>query len=432
MMQGLPEQINGEAGILQRGKQPRPLEDGNWVCDDPSCSNVNYPRRTECNKCGKQRGPLGDAVVKAYIETIKIARELTPAPGLSPHLVSGASERHHGGILARGMLPHLSNADVPAQGGGISISPGGSSHMSVGEMEPWMNTSGFEGPGPLLPSFASHYVTGDGGLLGRRSTLSAATEGKRLAEQLVASFAASTDPVGDAGECLASAALWLQTMKSRMQSGGGDSAGGLATSSISGLGSSSVAAGGSLGSLRSQAPLNGVNNMLQQQQQPLPYLSGPGASSNVGSPGSGGLGSLAINSGSGISHSNHLLGSSLVGRVSNNNAPPGAMGSLLGSRGIMGRPAVRFEDFKDRPSDFLREFGDPAAVNATAMGGGQRPEPGVNGNWECEECKNVNFPRRTNCFQCHKRRGLKGDDIVRKYVRSLIEDPSSSSNNIRN
>jgi hypothetical protein len=169
-----------------------------------------------------------------------------------------------------------------------------------------------------------------------RFCCSAATEGKRLAEQLVASFAASTDPVGDAGECLASAALWLQTMKSRMQSGGGDSA------------------GGSLGSLRSQAPLNGVNNMLQQQQQSLPYLSGPGASSNVGSPGSGGLGSLAINSGSGISHSNHLLGSSLVGRVSNNNAPPGAMGSLLGSRGIMGRPAVRFEDFKDRPSDFLR------------------------------------------------------------------------------
>ena len=46
-MQGLAEQMNGEAGLLQRGKQPRPLEDGNWVCDDPSCGNVNYPRRTE-------------------------------------------------------------------------------------------------------------------------------------------------------------------------------------------------------------------------------------------------------------------------------------------------------------------------------------------------------------------------------------------------
>ena len=49
-MQGLAEQMNGEAGLLQRGKQPRPLEDGNWVCDDPSCGNVNYPRRTEVSR----------------------------------------------------------------------------------------------------------------------------------------------------------------------------------------------------------------------------------------------------------------------------------------------------------------------------------------------------------------------------------------------
>ncbi len=164
---------------------------------------------------------------------------------------------------------------------------------------------------------------------------SAATEGKRLAEQLVASFAASTDPVADAGECLASAALWLQTMKSRMQTG--DSVG-LATSSISGLGSSSSGRG-SLGSLRT--PLNGVN-MLSQ-----PHV---GVATNVGmTSGSGGLGSLAINSGPGISRSN-LLGSSVGGHGNT----PGAMGSLLGSHGKMGCPGVCFEDFKDRPSDFLR------------------------------------------------------------------------------
>lgn len=46
-MQGFAEHMNGEAGPMQRGKQPRPLEDGNWVCDEPSCGNVNYPRRTE-------------------------------------------------------------------------------------------------------------------------------------------------------------------------------------------------------------------------------------------------------------------------------------------------------------------------------------------------------------------------------------------------
>lgn len=320
-MQGLAEQMNGEAGLLQRGKQPRPLEDGNWVCDDPSCGNVNYPRRTECNKCGKRRGPLGDAVVKAYIDTIKIARDMGPGSGLAPHLMSG----DQGGILPRSMMSHMGGAET--QQSGMSISPA-SSHATVGDMEHWMG-GGFDTT-PLLPSFASHYVTGDGGMSGRRSTLSAATEGKRLAEQLVASFAASTDPVGDAGECLASAALWLQTMKSRMQTG----------------------------------------------------------ESGANSQGPGGLGNLAINSGPpGLSYGNTLgsylaRGGSLVGSPSS------------GVRGIMGRPGLRFEDYKDRPSDFLREFGDPAAVNATAMGGGQKPEPGVNGNWECEDCKNVNFPRR--------------------------------------
>lgn len=41
----------------------------------------------QCNKCGKRRGPLGDAVVKAYIDTIKIARDMGPGSGLPPHLV---------------------------------------------------------------------------------------------------------------------------------------------------------------------------------------------------------------------------------------------------------------------------------------------------------------------------------------------------------
>nr|XP_024388898.1 uncharacterized protein LOC112288668 isoform X3 [Physcomitrium patens]PNR45383.1 hypothetical protein PHYPA_015154 [Physcomitrium patens] len=389
-MQGLPEQMNGEGGSLQRGKQPRALEDGNWACDEPSCTNVNYPRRTECNKCGKRRGPLGNAVVKAYIERIKISREMGLS-GLAPHMALGGER---GGILHQGLIPHMGVAEN--QQSGISISPG-SSHVNVGDMEPWMGGC-FDSP--ILPSFSSHYVTGDGGVSGRRSTLSAATEGKRLAEQLVASFAASTDPVGDAGECLASAALWLQTMKSRMQTGGES---GLVTTS------SLISGSNPLGLT---TPLNGVNLL------PQSHL---GGASGIGSPGSGGLGSLALNSGPGLAH-----GNSLGNYLARGGNVVGAIGSPAGStRGIMGRLDLLFEDFKDRPSDFLREFGDPAAVNATAMGGGLRPELGINGNWECEECKNVNFPRRTNCFQCRERRGPKGDEIVRKYVRILIEDPDS-------
>ncbi|KAL2644235.1 hypothetical protein R1flu_011822 [Riccia fluitans] len=251
--------------------------------------------------------------------------------------------------MARGMTSH-NGSDVSLQQPGISISPGSSN--LVGELEPWIG-GGYDQP---VPSFASHYVTGDGGLSGRRSTLSAATEGKRLAEQLVASFAASSDPVGDAGECLASAALWLQTMKSRMQAG---DSGALSTSSL-------------------------VSSFMMGDSNSF------------------------------------VLGGSLVGmdggraNLPNGNIP-------LGPRPVVPRTLL-YEDYKDRPSDYLREFGDPAAVSATAMGGGLRPEPGVYGNWECEECKNVNFPRRTNCFQCHKRRGLKGEEIVRKYVRGLIEE----------
>lgn len=154
---------------------------------------------------------------------------------------------------------------------------------------------------------------------------SAATEGKRLAEQLVASFAASTDPVGDAGECLASAALWLQTMKSRMQTG---ESGGLATSSISSclIGSNATV---SLGQL------NGVNSMLSQ-------------SHSGGNSGPGGLGNLAINSGPGLSYGNTLGNYLARGNLA------GAVGSPSGVRGIMSRPGLRFEDYKDRPSDFLR------------------------------------------------------------------------------
>lgn len=38
----------------------------------------------------------------------------------------------------------------------------------------------------------------------------------------------------------------------------------------------------------------------------------------------------------------------------------------------------------------VQEFGDPAV----SMSAGGRPTAGINGNWSCDKCGNVNYPRR--------------------------------------
>ncbi|KAL2624384.1 hypothetical protein R1flu_008629 [Riccia fluitans] len=101
---------------------------------------ITHVRRSVTNM-GKRRGAIGDAVVKAYIDSIKIARgELAPSPKLR------TAEHFAMWSLLRGEVK-------------LSV--------RTGELELWKG-GGYEQP---VPSFASHYVTGDGGLSGRRSTL---------------------------------------------------------------------------------------------------------------------------------------------------------------------------------------------------------------------------------------------------------------------
>lgn len=66
-------------------KQPGALEDGNWICGNSTCNKINYPSNAECIKCCQRRCPLGDALVKAYVDTIKVQRG---------ELSSGASVFH--------------------------------------------------------------------------------------------------------------------------------------------------------------------------------------------------------------------------------------------------------------------------------------------------------------------------------------------------
>ncbi|GLJ48100.1 hypothetical protein SUGI_1015560 [Cryptomeria japonica] len=199
-MQGAADQKNG----VSRGKQPRAFEDGNWVCDDSHCNNVNYPRRTECNKCKKKRGPAGDTVVKAYLDSLNVSRVEILKPLAMGHSMV-MTEEHM--AMSKGMFPHKA-FKFPHQKP-QSVHP----HFTF-DFNQWIGT-GFE----HIPPFPPQYIGGNRSIPGCSfmPRIPSDREGKHLAEHLVASFAASADPFSNAWECLSSAAAWLQNMRARGQ-----------------------------------------------------------------------------------------------------------------------------------------------------------------------------------------------------------------------
>ena len=136
---------------------------------------------------------------------------------------------------------------------------------------------------------------------------SVAPEGRRLAEHLVACFAASSDPIADAGECLTSAVLWLQSLKLRWH---GAEEHALSGSSLISIGSPTF------GNL--SLGVNSSVNMLLQPQ----YASGmvPGVLMGMGNP---------------------------LPR-------PNSSVSISSNTRTLLRASLKWEDYKDRPSDFLK------------------------------------------------------------------------------
>ena len=49
--QGPPGPHNSNIGSKRPRRGGPPQQDGNWICPVPECANVNFPRRTVCNRC---------------------------------------------------------------------------------------------------------------------------------------------------------------------------------------------------------------------------------------------------------------------------------------------------------------------------------------------------------------------------------------------
>uniref|UniRef100_A0A3P9MLB9 Zinc finger Ran-binding domain-containing protein 2 n=1 Tax=Oryzias latipes TaxID=8090 RepID=A0A3P9MLB9_ORYLA len=52
---GDPEHaVLAQKGTIMSGKSFR-VSDGDWICPDKKCGNVNFARRTSCNRCGREK-----------------------------------------------------------------------------------------------------------------------------------------------------------------------------------------------------------------------------------------------------------------------------------------------------------------------------------------------------------------------------------------
>ncbi|PFH33069.1 Zn-finger in Ran binding protein and others domain-containing protein [Besnoitia besnoiti] len=468
-----PGTPHGGAAIAARvnaREPPRMGEGGNWRCNN--CSNINYPRRRACNRCGCARSAVNDLLVAEFT---RLKDELQNM-GLDAHTASQAAAAQqaaqHQGRLLNSMLDLLGSDTHQggsrarqAQHQGKSSSSFGlaSSHTRSGlcnTSSPICTTDGPRGSsrqssqptaacsGPyasqlvLLNNTLASLKIGLASATGTSATTSEAGAGAHPSQcgsggaTLVTPGCAN--PAGGGGDMCAAFDLkfpatgtpeasnrssqtpGLSPLSFRMATGEGGFRTGeeapVVASSLAEHGAAQYTAVLQLMLLKAKDVADALVVYFQELGDPDPTSKAADVLRTA----------LAM-----LGHSTDSRGNdtSLGERkdealtVSSASSAPGIRNNSGSVRGIGGpnfsAPTMLAhpDEFKN-PSSFLKIYGDPLCGSADlSSGNGQNPVKSHHGNWVCRNCKNVNFPRRFRCNKCGEIRDEEGDRIVAEYAK---------------